>query len=135
MNDKHRSHLTILRWVREYRQLHRRDLPSEEAFQKRQRALFGVSSYVKWRGWMRKELEEALAIVASEPVPKPLETMPKAVRATKPAISSRHGGRGTPGRRVGREKESLIVLETAPIWQPQESIHGMILHAAFCPCK
>ena len=112
MNDMHRRHVTVQDWVREYRQLRRRDLLSEEAFHKRQRVLFRVSSYVKWRGWTGNELEEALAVVATEPVPELLKTKQKAVRTTKPA---RHRGMGNPGRGVGRDKESLTALETAPI--------------------
>ena len=112
MNDKPRRNATVLDWVREYRQLRRRDLPSEEAFQKRQWILFRVSGYVKWRGWTREQLEEALAIVASEPVPKPVKIKPIPLRATKP---SKNGGMGTPGRGVGWDKESLIALKTAPI--------------------
>ena len=114
MNDKHRRHATVLDWVRENRQLRRRGLPSEEAFlQKRQRVLFRVSGYVKWRGWSREQLEEALSIVATEPVPELLKAGPKDVRVTK---SARHGGMGTPGRGVGRQKESLTALESAPIF-------------------
>ena len=70
VKDKKRRDGTILDWVREYRQLRRRNLPTEETFQKRQRVLFRISGYVKWRGWTREQLEEALAIVATESVPK-----------------------------------------------------------------
>ena len=115
MNDKHRRHATILDWIREYRQLRRRDLPSEEALQKYQRVLFRVSGYVKWRGWTREQLEEALGIVATEPLPKPLKTKPKVPKVKRAATTARRGY-GSPWLGIGVRKESLLALESAPIF-------------------
>ena len=60
----------------------------------------------------REQLEEALEIVATEPVPEPVKIKPKVLRATKPA----RGGGGTPGQGVGWDKESFTALESAPIF-------------------
>ena len=100
-----------LEWVRSYRRRRRRQLGSEEAFQRHVRILWRHSGYVRHKGWKVDELTAALGQVKDEPVP---EARPGQVEGGTAASAKRRSTQAMPQRAIGTGRRCIDCGEALP---------------------